>query len=125
MHIAARIILRGKADYMIDAKGVAEQVLYNLRRRNGYNPKVSRQQEEAVRRSGSRYEKLKILKIPSLVIHGQDDPFVPVEHSLKLASVLSNVKTKWFANIIRHDIPLSLYDPLVAELIENFERNSR
>ncbi|MEJ2660856.1 MAG: alpha/beta hydrolase [Desulfobacteraceae bacterium] len=104
MHIAARLILRGKADYRIDTKRIAEQVLYNLRKRNGYNPRVSRQHEEAVRRSGSRYEKLKSLKIPSLVIHGRDDPFVPIEHSLKLASVLSNVRTKWFVNM-GHDIP--------------------
>ena len=122
MHIAARLILRGKADYRIDTKRIAEQVLYNLRKRNGYNPRVSRQHEEAVRRSGSRYEKLKSLKIPSLVIHGRDDPFVPIEHSLKLASVLSNVRTKWFANM-GHDIPPGMYSPLVAELIKNYERN--
>lgn len=122
MHIAARIILRDEADYRIDVKGTAEQVLYNVRKRNGYNPRVSVQHEEAVRRSGSRYEQLKKLKIPSLVIHGQNDPFIPIDHSKKLASVLSNTKTKWFANM-GHDIPPSLYDSLVAELIKNFERN--
>jgi pimeloyl-ACP methyl ester carboxylesterase len=122
MHIAARIILRGEADYRIDVKGTAEQVLYNLRKRNGYNPHVSGQHEQAVHRSGSRYEQLKKLEIPSLVIHGQNDPFVPIEHSKKLASVLSNSKTKWVANM-GHDIPPSLYDSLVDELIKNFERN--
>jgi pimeloyl-ACP methyl ester carboxylesterase len=122
MHIAARIILRGDADYRIDVKGIAEQVLYNLRKRNGYNPHVSAQHKEAVRRSGSRYERLKQLKIPSLVIHGKNDPFIPIDHSKKLASVLSNTKTKWFANM-GHDIPFSLYDALIAELINNFERN--
>ena len=122
MHIAARMILRGEADYRIDVKGTAEQVLYNLRKRNGYNPHVSGQHEEAVRRSGSRYEQLKKLRIPSLVIHGQNDPFVPIDHSKKLASVLSNTQTKWFANM-GHDIPPSLYDSLIAELIKNFEKN--
>jgi pimeloyl-ACP methyl ester carboxylesterase len=122
MHIAARIILRGEADYRIDVKGTAEQVLYNLRKRNGYNPRVSGQHEKAVRRSGSRYEQLKKLEIPSLVIHGQNDPFVPIEHSKKLASVLSNSKTRWFANM-GHDVPPSLYDSLIAELIKNFKRN--
>jgi pimeloyl-ACP methyl ester carboxylesterase len=122
MHIAARIILRGEADYMIDVKGTAEQVLYNLRKRNGYNLHVSGQHEEAVHRSGPRYEQLKKLEIPSLVIHGQNDPLLPIDHSKKLASVLSNAKTKWFANM-GHDIPSSLYDSLIAELIKNFERN--
>jgi pimeloyl-ACP methyl ester carboxylesterase len=122
MHIAARIILRGKADYTIDVKGTAEQILYNLRKRNGYNPHVSGQNKEAVRRSGSHYEQLKKLRIPSLVIHGENDPFIPIDHGKKLASVLSNSKTKWFINM-GHDIPPSLYDPLIAELIKNFKRN--
>ena len=99
LNVAARIILRGDADYSIDVQGTAEQVLYNLRKRNGYNPHVSDQHEEAVRRSGSRYEQLK-----------------------KLASVLPNAKTKWFENM-GHDIPPILYDSLIAELIQNFERN--
>ena len=123
MHIAARIILRGTADYSIDIKGTAKQVLYNLRKRNGYNPHVSGQHEEAVRRSGPRYEQLKKLTIPSLVIHGLNDPFVPIDHSKKLALVLPNSKTKWFENM-GHDIPPALYDSLIAELIKNFERNS-
>jgi pimeloyl-ACP methyl ester carboxylesterase len=122
MHIAARIILRGKADYGIDVREIAEQVLYNLRKRNGYNPHVSGQHEKAVRRSGSRYEQLEKLVIPSLVIHGLNDPFVPIDHSKKLASVLPNSKTKWFANM-GHDIPPSLYDSLIVELIKNFESN--
>lgn len=122
MYIAARIILRGTADYSIDIKGTARQVLYNLRKRNGYNPHVSGQHEDAVRRSGSRYEQLKKLEMPSLVIHGLNDPFVPIDHSKKLASVLPNSKTKWFENM-GHDIPPSLYNSLIAELIKNFERN--
>ncbi len=59
LHVAARIILRGGANYDIDIKGTAEQVLYNLRKRNGYNPEASRQHHEAVYRSDSRYASLK------------------------------------------------------------------
>jgi pimeloyl-ACP methyl ester carboxylesterase len=122
MHIAARTILRGDADYGIDVKGVAEQVLYNLRKRRGYNPHASGQHDKAVRRSGSRYEGLKKLEIPALVIHGEKDPFVPIDHSKKLASVLPNARKRWFVNM-GHDIPPSLYEPLVAELIAHFERD--
>ena len=122
MHIAARIILRGKADYRIDVKGTAAQVLYDLRKRHGYNARVGAQHEEAVRRSGSRYAQLKKLAVPTLVIHGLNDPFVPIEHSKKLASVIPNAATKWFANM-GHDIPPSLYGAVISALIENFERN--
>ncbi|MBD3225517.1 MAG: alpha/beta fold hydrolase [Caldithrix sp.] len=122
MHIAARTILKGDAEYKINIKEIAEQVLYNQRNRNGYNPHVSGQHEKAVRLSGSRYEELKKLEIPSLVIHGLNDPFVPIAHSKKLASILPNAKTKWFMNM-GHDIPPSLYDSLATELIKNFKRN--
>ena len=124
MHVAARIILRGDADYKIDVKGTAEQVLYNLRSRKGYNPKVTAQHQEAVRRSGSRYQQLEKLAVPCLVIHGQKDPFVPIEHSQKLASVLPDCQTKWFANM-GHDIPPGLYEALTAALTQNFERNPK
>ncbi|MBT8341139.1 MAG: alpha/beta hydrolase [Desulfatitalea sp.] len=122
MHVAARLILRGEADYRIDVKGTAEQVLYNLRKRNGFNPLAFAQHYQAVRRSGSRYAQLRKLEIPSLVIHGQKDPFIPIDHSKKLASVLSYSKTKWFANM-GHDIPPGLHDALTVELIKQFERN--
>lgn len=122
MVVAARVILRGDADYRIDLKGTAQQVLYNLRKRKGYNRRASAQHQEAVRRSGSRYERLKDLTLPSLVIHGENDPFVPIAHSQKLASVLPNAKTRWLENM-GHDLPPGLYDTLISELVNNFERN--
>jgi proline iminopeptidase len=122
MVVAARVILRGDADYRIDVKGTAQQVLYNLRKRKGFNPHASTQHQAAVRRSGSRYERLQQLNIPSLVVHGEKDPFVPIAHSRKLASVLPNAKTRWFANM-GHDFPPETHGALVDELIGNFERH--
>ncbi len=114
--LAAKTILRGDAQYDIDVKGTAEQVLYNLRRRKGYNPNASRQHDAASNLSDSRYDKLKDLKIPVLIIHGINDPFVSIEHSKKLASVIPNSKTKWFNNM-GHDLPESWIDALHKEII--------
>ena len=122
LHVAARIILRGNAIYDIDIKGTAEQVLYNLRKRNGYNPEASQQHHEAVYRSGSRYVRLKELRIPTLIIHGLNDSFIPIEHSKKLASIIPNSRTKWFENM-GHDLPPALFSSLIKELITNFESN--
>ena len=119
LHLAARTILRGKAQYNIDVKGIAEQVLYNLKKRKGYNPNASSQHHEAVFRSGSRYNKLKDLEIPVLIIHGLNDPFIPIEHSKKLASLSPNSKQKWFNNM-GHDLPMNLIDSITTEIILNF-----
>lgn len=123
LHVAARIILRGDANYDIDIRGAAKQVLYNLRKRNGYNPDASRQHHKAVYRSGSRYEKLEDVQVPALIIHGLKDPFVPIEHSKKLASILPNSTTKWFDNM-GHDLPSVLFDALINELMMNFEKKT-
>lgn len=117
LHITARKILRGSADYAIDIRETSEQVLYNLRRRKGYNSKASSQHQEASYRSGSRYDKLKELEIPTLIIHGLNDPFIPIEHSKKLATILPNAKTKWIKNM-GHDIPLEFTDIIYEEVDE-------
>jgi pimeloyl-ACP methyl ester carboxylesterase len=115
LQLAAREILKGKARYDLDIKLIAEQVLYNMKKRKGFNPLASEQHHEATYRSGSRYEKLKNLKIPVLIIHGTDDPFIPIEHSKKLASVIPHSKTKWFKNM-GHDFPPVLEDSIVFEI---------
>jgi len=111
LHLAARQILQGSADYDLDIRGLSEQVLYNLRARNGYNAGASRQHHEASYRSGSRYDKLEELKTPILIIHGSNDPFIPIEHSKKLANILPFAKTKWINNM-GHDIPGNLIDTI-------------
>ena len=55
LHVTARKILRGNAEYDIDIRETSEQVLYNLKKRKGYNSKASNQHQEAAYRSGSRY----------------------------------------------------------------------
>ncbi|MDB4539578.1 alpha/beta fold hydrolase [bacterium] len=115
LHLSSRVILQGDAEYDIDVKGTAEQVLYNLRKRKGYNPNASKQHHEATYRSGSRYKKLKDLIIPVLIMHGVNDPFIPIAHSKKLKSIIPNARTKWFENM-GHDIPLNLTDEICKEI---------
>jgi pimeloyl-ACP methyl ester carboxylesterase len=66
-------------------KTLIEQTLFNLRYRKGFNPRAFIQHTKAVRNSGSRYIGLQKLKIPVLVIHGREDPLIPVEHAIKTA----------------------------------------
>lgn len=79
----------------LDIKEIAELVLYDLRERRGFNLKVIFQHQTAVSVSGSRYEKLRTLDIPTLVIHGKDDQFIPIEHGKKLVEGIPNAKGIW------------------------------
>lgn len=115
LHLSSRVILQGDAEYDLDVKGTAEQVLYNLRKRKGYNPNASSQHHEATYLSSSRYNKLKNIEMPVLIMHGVNDPFIPIAHSKKLETIIPNARTKWFVNM-GHDIPLNLIDEICEEI---------
>ncbi len=121
MHIASRIILRGKANYPLDTKDLAEQVLYDIRKRKGYNSNVSRQHQAAVFLSGSRYEKLRQLPMPTLIIHGMSDPFIPIAHGKKCAAIIPKADSLWVQNM-GHDLPGYLTGRLTKALTANFQR---
>lgn len=119
LHLASRIILMGEASTQLDLKALSEQVLYNIRKRKGYNPNVSRQHQEAVAQSSSRYEALQKLKTPTLIIHGKNDPFIPIEHGKKCASLVPDADSLWLDNM-GHDIPNELVPVITKKMIDNF-----
>ncbi|MEN8121423.1 MAG: alpha/beta hydrolase [Bacteroidota bacterium] len=121
LNLTARTILRGSSLNEKDIKEISEQVLYNMRKRNGYNIKSSEQHQAATLQSGSRYDKLKNINIPILLIHGEKDPLIPIEHSKKLASIIPHAKTRWFQGL-GHDIPHEYTDSVSNELIAHFGR---
>ena len=104
LHVAARTILKGTACYDVNVQQIAEQVLFNIRNRKGYNPQASKHQHEATYISGSRLEKLAKISIPTLVIHGKNDPFIPAEHSIKLAHTIPHAKLR-IIDDMGHDLP--------------------
>lgn len=121
LNIASRVILKGNANYNLNIKEIAEQVLYNLRKRNGYNFNVSGQHQGAVYLSGSRYDKLKLLSVPTYIIHGKSDPFIPIKHGKKCASIIPNADSLWLDNM-GHDIPDNLIPTISKNIIAHFIR---
>ncbi len=124
LHLASRTILMGKAKYKLNIQEISEQVLYNIRKRNGYNSDVSRQHQAAVSLSGSRNDKLKLLSIPTLIVHGKSDPFIPIAHGKKCASIIPNADSLWLEGM-GHDIPDNLVNTLSKKIITNFKRQNR
>ena len=78
----------GKDNYVHQHEKQIQKTLYEIKFRNGFNKKVFDQHRRAIKNSGSRYRKLKTIKVPTLLIHGSDDPLVKVSHSKKLASLI-------------------------------------
>ncbi len=119
MHLASRTLLKGEATYPLDMKEMSEQTLYNMRERRGYNSNVSPQHQAAVMQSDARYEALSNLQVPALVIHGQEDPFIPLAHGQKTAAVLANADSLWVPNM-GHDIPAVHAPVIVDKLVDHF-----
>ncbi len=123
LHLSSRIILMGNAAYDLNIKEISEQVLFNVRKRKGYNSNASRQHQGAVSISGSRYDKLKLISVPTLIIHGKSDPFIPIEHSKKCASIIPNADSLWLAGM-GHDLPDNLVGILSEKIFTNFRRRT-
>lgn len=98
----------------LDVREQAEIVLYGLRRRRGINLRGAMQHFTAVTISGSRHEQLKLLNVPTLIVHGTADQMMPVEHGQKLAATIPNAKAIWLEGL-GHVFPV----PDLAELIKN------
>ena len=120
LQIAARHLLMGDQEYELDYKRISEQVLYNIRNRKGYNPKVSRQHTYATSISGSRYAKLEKIQSPTLIIHGKTDPLIPIAHGKKCAEIIPNAKTFWVDGL-GHDIPEEFSDTILNEIFDFYQ----
>ncbi len=110
-------MFKGKGDYEMDIRAMIDKGLYELIKRSGYNVKAFDQQGAAVKKSGSRYEGLKKLNVPTLVIHGTDDPLIKIAHSKKYAPMIPNAKTL-FVEGMGHDVPAIYMPQINAAMLE-------
>lgn len=101
LHLAVNRLLKGRS-YEFDNKVVLQKAMYELTRRNGYNMHVEKQHTKAIQLSGSRYDELKKMQTPTLVIHGTGDPLVLFENAKKYAPMIPNVTTLFIENLGHH-----------------------
>ncbi|HSL30953.1 MAG TPA: alpha/beta hydrolase [Anaerolineales bacterium] len=106
----------------LDIKETAEVVLYDLRKRKGLNLRAVLQHQTAVQVAGSRYDKLKTLAIPTLVIHGTADALIPFEHGRKLAEIIPNAESLWLAGV-GHMFPVPDMDALMKAILSHLDQH--
>lgn len=73
-------------------------------------------QRAAIMAGGARTEALKKVKVPTLVLHGDKDPLVPVEGGKHTAEVIPNAKLEILGGMGHALFPM--YQPRVLELIK-------
>lgn len=105
-------------NHRFDVKETAQQVLYDVRKRRGINIKAVFQHMRAVAISGSRYDQLKRLNLPTLVIHGTNDEIFPLAHGEKLVALIPNAQFIWLEGV-GHGFPIPKMDALITKVIEH------
>ena len=85
-----------------------------------YNPDGNDRQYAAVIASGDRVALLQKLRVPTLVLHGEDDPLLPQEHARDTAMLVPGSEIEVYPGW-GHDIPRGLI-PTLVERIARFCR---
>lgn len=116
-------LLSGDGRYGTEVSAVVNRTLFELRERKGFNPKVGDQHTIAIEKSGSRYALLGQIEVPTLVIHGVDDPLVPFEHGQKHAALIPNADTLWVEGM-GHDIPRIYVKEVHQAMFQLFKKSS-
>jgi pimeloyl-ACP methyl ester carboxylesterase len=110
----------GSPGYPFDAAGVRERALVDVRR--AYEPLGVARQMAAVVASGDRRAKIKTITAPTVVLHGDTDPLVPVEGGRDIAANIPGAELRIVPGM-GHDIPAALYDTVVDAICRAAERS--
>ena len=78
----------------------------------GFNPAGTVRQLVAVLASGSRTEALKAVRVPTLVVHGKDDPLVPFAAGQDTAAAIPGARLLAIAGM-GHDMPKAIWPQLI------------
>jgi pimeloyl-ACP methyl ester carboxylesterase len=107
----ARVL--GSPGFPTDPALIRERCLRDYQRQF-YRPGGARHYA-AIMAAADRSEKLKKLDIPVTVVHGADDPLVPVEAGLDTARKIPHAEIKVIGGM-GHDLPAELH-PTFAEAV--------
>ena len=81
--------------------------------RRSYRPQGTARQMVAIAADGNRSQLLRLIRLPTQVIHGQDDPLVPVAAGHDLAAKIAGAKIDVIEGM-GHDLPVELWPRFVA-----------
>jgi pimeloyl-ACP methyl ester carboxylesterase len=96
-----------------------EQVARDVDR--GYHPRGVGRQLLAILASGSRTSILGQITAPTLILHGADDPLIPVAAARDLQQRIPNSRMEILAGM-GHDLPRALIPTLTSRIIEHLRR---
>ncbi|MFT5713256.1 MAG: pimeloyl-ACP methyl ester carboxylesterase, partial [Glaciecola sp.] len=108
------LMLHGK-HFPFDQENIEKVIRHSQQR--GVNPAGVARQLSAIIDSGDRTLSLQKLHIPSLIIHGDIDPLIPVECGIATAAAIPNATLKILEGM-GHTLPMQLWPQIVQDIVE-------
>ncbi|MEJ7876809.1 MAG: alpha/beta fold hydrolase [Solirubrobacterales bacterium] len=87
----------------------------------GHNPKGTVRQTLAIIASGDRTQRLAEIAVPTVVIHGSDDPLIDVSGGRATAAAIPGAKLVVIQGM-GHDFPAGVWAQVAGEVVENARR---
>lgn len=104
----------GSPGYPQDEAVLRQRAEADMRR--AFDPYGVMRQRQAVQRDGDRTERLKAVTAPTVVLHGADDPLVPLAGGQATAKAIAGAELRVIPGM-GHDLPPQLYDTLVDAIM--------
>lgn len=112
-HAVKNALVIGSPGFPWPEGALRERALAEYER--AFNPTGSQRQMAAIRGDGDRTERLGALKVPTVVLHGADDPLVPLAGGVATSQAIPGAELRVIEGM-GHDLPPALFD-IVAEAI--------
>ncbi len=118
-HLEQLLRLIGSPAYPPEPQRLRQRVEAMVRR--AWHPAGTARQLLAVVADGDRSPLLRRIEAPTCVIHGQDDPLVPVASAHDLVAKIRGARPDIVPGM-GHDLPLALLPRLASDIVENAAR---
>ncbi|HKP91992.1 MAG TPA: alpha/beta hydrolase [Thermoleophilaceae bacterium] len=112
----------GSPGFDRDEDWIAENAVRAYER--AFDPAGVRRQFAAIIASGNRTDRLRGLRVPTLVLHGEDDPLIGVSGGRATAAAIPGAELVTIAGM-GHDLPRGAWERIIdpiAALVERVER---
>jgi pimeloyl-ACP methyl ester carboxylesterase len=106
----------GSPGFPADEDRLRANVIATMKR--SVYPEGMQRQMAAIIHDGDRRSRLKGVSAPTLVIHGEDDPLVPVDGGRDTARAIAGAKLRTFPGM-GHDLPLPLINEIASEIAQH------
>lgn len=109
----------GSPGYPAEPRALRERIAHSVKR--SFRPQAVARQLVAIAADTHRAERLPRIAAPTLVIHGQDDPLIPVAAARDLARRIPGARLEILPGW-GHDLPEPLWPRLAADIAANAAR---